>query len=176
MRSTNMFVLVACGVAFAAACSSSSSSNNNGSDAATGDDSSSSGSSSSGGSSSGAVGDGGLSMMVTVTCKSAADCTGAAGQVCCFSLTTFATSCVASMCAMGDYQQCATSDSECAGGLQCIVSPLGMGLHYCAPGDGGGGQADAATVDAAVEAAAPVDAAVEAAAPVDAAATDGAPE
>ncbi len=169
MRSTNMFVLVSCGVAFAVACSSSSS-NNGGPDAATGDDSSSSASSSSGGgSSSGAVGDGGLSMMVTVTCKSAADCTGATGQVCCFSLTTFATSCVASKCAMGDYQQCASSDSECAGGLQCIVSPLGMGLHYCAAGDGG-----AATVDGAVEAAATVDAAGEAAT-VDAA-TDGAPE
>jgi|HubBroStandDraft_6_1064221.scaffolds.fasta_scaffold517094_2 hypothetical protein len=170
MRSTNVFVLLSCGVAFAMACSSSSSNNNNGSDAATGDDSGSSGgsgSSSSGGSAS--VGDGGLpSMMVTVTCKSATDCT--AGQVCCFSLTTFATSCVANQCAMGDYQQCASSNSECSGGLQCIVSPLGMGLHYCAPGDGGSGQADTGTVDAAAEAAATVDAAV------DAATTDSAPE
>jgi hypothetical protein len=158
MRNANWVVLVSCGVAFAAACSSSSS-NGGSPDAATVDDAGSdsgSASSSSGGSTSddsGSLGDIGFPMMmVTVTCQSAADCTdGGAGQVCCFSLTSFATSCVASHCATGDYQQCASSDSECPAGYHCIVSPLGMSLHYCAAGDAGGGQADTGVSDGAAE-------------------------
>jgi hypothetical protein len=168
MRNTDVFVVVSCGVVFAAACSSSS---NTGTPAAgspgedSGSDSTAGGSSSSGGASSddsGALGDAAFPMMmVSLTCTSAADCTDGGGtQVCCFSLTSFATSCVAGQCAMGDYQQCASSDSECPSGYQCIASPLGMSLHYCAMGDGGSVQADTGTD----------------AAPVDSGATDGATE
>jgi hypothetical protein len=46
------------------------------------------------------------------------------------------------MCVTGgcgsNYTQCVSMDSECPSGLQCVVSPLGMGVHYCAMGDGGG--------------------------------------
>jgi hypothetical protein len=101
-------------------------------------------------------------MMAMITCMSAADCSeGGSGMVCCFSGTTFSTSCVAGQCAMGDYTQCAGSDSECVGaqapsGPVCMASPLGMGVHYCAPGDGGtttsdGGTSDAGTGDGATE-------------------------
>ncbi len=153
MRNTNGFVLVSCGVVFAAACSSSSNSGTPGAGSPgedSGSDSTASGSSSSGGASSddsGALGDVAFPMMmVTLGCMSAADCTDGGGtQVCCFSLMTYATTCVAGQCAMGDYQQCATSDSECPSGYQCVVSPLGMSLHYCAIGDGGSVQADAGT-------------------------------
>ena len=113
-------------------------------------------------------------MMVTLGCTSAADCTDGGAQVCCFSLTGFSTSCVANKCAMGDYQQCASSDSECPAGYQCIVSPLGMSLHYCAIGDGGGVPVDAGTGDAAA-----VDAGADSAAgdgATDSAAGDGATE
>ncbi|HTB77425.1 MAG TPA: hypothetical protein VK762_29475 [Polyangiaceae bacterium] len=176
MRSSSVFTVVSCAVVFAAACSSSS---NNGSPDAgnTGEDSGSdgttSGSSSSGGASSddsGLLGDVGFPMMmVTLGCTSAADCTDGGAQVCCFSLTSFATSCVASQCATGDYQQCASSDSECPSGDQCIVSPLGMNLHYCAIGDGGGIPEDTGTGDAGVDSAAGD-------AGVDSAAGDGATE
>jgi hypothetical protein len=158
MRSSTVFTLVSCAVVFAAACSSSSS---NGSPDAgtTGEDSGSDGtasaSSSSGGAASddsGLLGDVGFPMMmVTLGCTSAADCTDGGAQVCCFSLMSFATTCVANKCATGDYQQCASSDSECPSGYQCIGSPLGMSLHYCAIGDGGGVPADTGTGDAGVD-------------------------
>jgi hypothetical protein len=83
---------------------------------------------------------------------SAADCTdGSVAKVCCFSATTFATSCVVGTCGM-DYTQCASSDTECPSGLHCVMSPLGMGVHYCAAGDGGaardgGGGGDGGTHD-----------------------------
>jgi hypothetical protein len=159
MRSSSVFILVSCAVVSAAACSS----NNGSSDAgSTGEDSGSdgttSGSSSSGGASSddsGLLGDVGFPMMmVTLGCTSAADCTDGGAQVCCFSLTSYATSCVANKCATGDYQQCASSDSECPSGYQCIVSPLGMNLHYCAIGDGGAVPDDTGTGDAGVDSAA----------------------
>ncbi len=160
MRSSTVFTLVAGAVVFAAACSSSS--NNGSPDAATtgedsGSDGTASGSSSSGGASSddsGALGDVSFPMMmVTLGCTSAADCTEGGAQVCCFSLTSFATTCVANKCATGDYQQCASSDSECPSGYQCIVSPLGMSLHYCTLGDGGGVVGDTGTGDAGVDSA-----------------------
>jgi hypothetical protein len=116
-------------------------------------------------------------MMVTLGCTSAADCTDGGAQVCCFSLTGFSTSCVANKCAMGDYQQCASSDSECPAGYQCIVSPLGMSLHYCAIGDGGV-PVDAGTGDAATDSAAGDSGADSAAGDgaTDSAASDGATE
>jgi hypothetical protein len=80
-------------------------------------------------------------MEASITCMSAADCTdGSVAKVCCYSTATSATSCVVGTCG-SDYTQCASSDSECPAGLHCIMSPLGMGVHYCGAGagDGGGG-------------------------------------
>jgi hypothetical protein len=55
---------------------------------------------------------------------------------------------------MGDYQQCASSDTECPSGLHCTPAPMGFQGHYCAPGGDGGrpprdaGGAETATSDA----------------------------
>jgi hypothetical protein len=152
MRNANVFFVVSCGFALTAGCSSSSGSpsNNNASDATAengGDTGVPSDDSSVDSASSGDSGEVTFdAATTTITCKSAADCAeGGAGQVCCFSLSTMATSCVASQCAMGDYQQCAgTSDTECPSGYQCVVSPLGIpGVYYCAMGDGGISGSDA---------------------------------
>jgi hypothetical protein len=147
MRRSSALILVSLGVGFAAACSSSSS-NSTGNDSggassggggSGGNDSGNTGPSSGGSSSSSGgvpVGEGGINW----TCMSAADCTeGGAGQVCCLSLMASATSCVANQCAMGDYQQCAGSDSECPSGNVCMMAPAGYQGHYCAPGGDGGG-------------------------------------
>jgi hypothetical protein len=124
--------------ALAAACSSSSS--NNGGDA--GGDSSSTGSTSSSSGGTGfPIGDGGGFGMSMINCYSAADCTDAGpGQLCCYSTMTMTAACQAGPCPM--YTQCASSDSECPAGLQCIQSPLGMNVHYCGMGDGGGASSD----------------------------------
>ena len=81
--------------------------------------------------------DGGLPTTLpeaSITCMGAADC-GGAGHACCFNLASMATRCVTGDCGM-DYTQCVSMDSECPAGDQCIPSPIGVGVHYCAPGDG----------------------------------------
>jgi hypothetical protein len=72
----------------------------------------------------------------------AMDC-GGTGHSCCFSTMTFSTSCVMGACPMGQYTQCVSSDTECPSGLHCVMSPLGMSVHYCGMGEGGlGGGTD----------------------------------
>jgi hypothetical protein len=155
MRKANVFWLVSGGFALVAACSSSSGSpagGGSGNDAG-GDGETSTNEDSSVGDDSSSGDDSSLSpfgdVSIMLTCMSAADCTeGGSGQVCCFSIMTFSTSCVPGQCAAGDYQQCAGSDSECPSGDQCIASPLGMGAHYCS-GDAGVGPVDTGTADGA---------------------------
>jgi hypothetical protein len=74
-------------------------------------------------------------MNATITCHGAVDC-GGAGHSCCYSTMTSSTMCVTGTCG-SNYTQCVSMDSECPAGLQCVPSPLGMGVHYCAMGDGG---------------------------------------
>jgi hypothetical protein len=146
MRNANIILAVSCAVALAAACSSSSSTSggNDAGEAGGGDATGTPGVDSSSGSSSGRSTDsGGFPglMEASITCMSAADCTdGSVAKVCCYSVTTSATSCVVGTCG-SDYTQCASSDSECPAGLHCIMSPLGSGVHYCGAGAGDGGAA-----------------------------------
>jgi hypothetical protein len=139
MRNVNIFLAVSCAVALAAACSSSTSDNggNDAGEAGGGDAPGTPGVDSSSGRPTDSGGFPGL-MEASITCMSAADCTdGSVAKVCCYSVATSATSCVVGTCGM-DYTQCASSDTECPAGLHCIMSPLGMGVHYCGAGDGGG--------------------------------------
>jgi hypothetical protein len=155
MRRVNVFFTVSCGLALVAACSSSSSppssggtndsGTGSGSDATTSNDDSGTDAESS---DSGPI----ISLdapSLTLVCKTAEDCAeGGSGQVCCFSLTSYATSCVAGQCAAGDYQQCASTGNECPAGFTCTGSPLMMGLYYCvAGGDGGAVPGDTGTGD-----------------------------
>jgi hypothetical protein len=136
MRKADIICILSCAVALSTACSSSSSNSTNdggspGTEASTpmGDDATSP---------SGDDGASGPPMGLpeaSITCMGAADC-GGAGHACCFSMTTFSTMCVTGTCG-SDYTQCVSMDSECPAGDQCIPSPLGAGVHYCAPGDGG---------------------------------------
>lgn len=151
MRNARVILTISYGIALAAACSSSSQNatgGDGGSDAtATGP----SGDSSGGAASEAGGDDGGLlgtptSMTpdATITCMGAMDC-GGAGHACCFSTSTFSTMCVTGTCG-SNYTQCVSMDSECPAGLQCVPSPLGMTIHYCAAGEGGvseGGTRDA---------------------------------
>ncbi len=71
------------------------------------------------------------------------DGSGCPGQLCCFSLATFGSSCQAA-CANGSYRLCATG-AECPNGQDCAPSPYGPGSPgYCAAmvtrPDGGGGR------------------------------------
>lgn len=134
MRNANIICVVSCAVALATACSSSSTNSasdagNPGAETSTGDDATT------------PIGDdGGAGLPMTlpeasITCTGAVDC-GGAGHSCCFSMSTFSTMCVTGTCG-SDYTQCVSMDSECPDGLQCVPSPLGMNVHYCAAGDGG---------------------------------------
>jgi hypothetical protein len=137
MRNAHVILAISCGLALATACSSSSSNTtpdagNTSDDATVGDD---------GAANSGDDGSllGTPTMMLpdaTITCHGAVDC-GGDGHSCCFSTMTFSTMCVMGTCG-SNYTQCVSMDSECPAGLQCVPSPLGMGVHYCAMGDGGG--------------------------------------
>jgi hypothetical protein len=130
MRNTQVILAISCVFALATACNSSSNTTadggNTSGDGATSDDSS--------------VVSGDDSslpgMMATITCHGAVDC-GGAGHSCCYSTSTMSTMCVTGTCG-SNYTQCVSMDSECPAGLQCIPSPLGMGVHYCGMGDGGG--------------------------------------
>jgi hypothetical protein len=137
MRNTHVILAISCGLALATACSSSSSQSTNdggntGGDSTVGEDASAE------------SGDDGSLLGTptsgmpdaTITCHGAVDC-GGAGHSCCFSTSTFSTMCVTGTCG-SNYTQCVSMDSECPAGLQCVTSPLGMGVHYCAMGDGGG--------------------------------------
>jgi hypothetical protein len=71
------------------------------------------------------------------------DGSGCSGQLCCFSLATFGSSCQTA-CAYGSYQLCATG-AECPSGQDCAASPYGANSPgYCAAvptrPDGGGGR------------------------------------
>jgi hypothetical protein len=159
MRNARVILTISYGIALAAACSSSSP------NAAGGDGGGDSTAAtpmvdSSGGAASEAGGDDGgllgtptsMTPDATITCMGAMDC-GGAGHACCFSTSTFSTMCVTGTCG-SNYTQCVSMDSECPAGLQCLPSPLGMTIHYCAPGDGGvieGGSGDASG-DAGVDA------------------------
>jgi hypothetical protein len=144
MRNVRVTLAIFCGLALATACSSSSQSASNdggnpGTDGTVGEDASVD--SGDDGSLLGTPTTGTPDAMIT--CHGAVDC-GGAGHSCCFSTTTFATMCVTGTCG-SDYTQCVSMDSECPSGLQCITSPLGMGVHYCAAGDGGRIAEDGAT-------------------------------
>jgi hypothetical protein len=134
MRNVRVTLAIFCGLALATACSSSSQSASNdggnpGTDGTVGDDASV------GGGDDGSLGTPTGTPDAMITCHGAVDC-GGAGHSCCFSTTTFATMCVTGTCG-SDYTQCVSMDSECPSGFQCVSSPLGMGVHYCAAGDGG---------------------------------------
>jgi hypothetical protein len=147
MRRVNVFFTVSCGLALVAACSSSSgppssggtndSGAESGTDATTANDDSGTDADAESSDSSPIISLDAASL--TLTCKTAEDCADAgSGEVCCFSLTSYATSCVAGQCAAGDFQQCASTGNECPAGFTCTGSPLMMGLYYCAAGGDGG--------------------------------------
>ena|SRR5579859_2221065 len=137
MRNTQVILTVSCVVALATACTSSSSSpSGDGGNAATDGTLGTEDSAAGGGDDGSIVGTPIPGMQdATITCHGAVDC-GGAGHSCCFSTSTFSTMCVTGTCG-SNYTQCVSMDSECPAGFQCVPSPLGMGVHYCAAGDGG---------------------------------------
>jgi hypothetical protein len=171
MRNTQAILAISCVFALATACNSSSSNTtadggNTGTDGSVGEDASDD----SGGDDGSLLGTPATMMPdATITCHGAVDC-GGAGHSCCFSTSTFSTMCVMGGCG-SNYTQCVSMDSECPAGLQCVPSPLGMDVHYCAMGDGGGAREGGATA----EGGAPESGAPESGAP-EAGGTDSGPD